>query len=245
MSAQPTPEQVFLQRLDALQRDARATARYAYVGSSINFIANQNPTLVPILDRDAGFWNTVLGGMQTSSIVALGRIYDSRKDVLSADRLVKHVTTYPGIFSRAALATRKGPIYTVDAFEPRAVDFKPLQDALDEHTSLYESTIGPIRHKVFAHAGNITDAEEYEMFQNVPRADYERLSVFPLALWNALFQLYHNGQQPMLESITSDLATLVANPAGAREITFEHRYAINDTAQFLRHLESSQTSDLP
>jgi hypothetical protein len=77
----------------------------------------------------------------------------------------------------------------------------------------------------------------YEMFQNVPRADHERLSVFPLTVWHALFQLYHNGRQPVLEGITSDLATLVANPAGASEITFEHRYAINDTAQFLEHLK--------
>jgi len=125
--------------------------------------------------------------MQTASIVALGRIYDSRKDVLSADRLIRHVATYPGIFSRAALAARKTPEYAADKFEPRAADFTPLQDALDQHTSLYESTIGPIRHKVFAHAGNITDAEMYELFQNVPRVDYERLSVFPLSLWNALF----------------------------------------------------------
>lgn len=236
MSAQPTTEQIFLQRLEALQRDARAAARYAYLGSSINFIANQNRALVPILDRDAGFWNTVLGAMQTSSIVALGRIYDSRKDVLSADKLVKHVTTYPGIFSRVALAARKGSSYAANAFEPRAADFTPLQEALDQYTGLYESTIGPIRHKVFAHAGNITDAEMYEMFQNVPRTDYERLSVFPLSLWNALFQLYYNGEAPVLDSMTTDLATLVANPPGAQEITSEHRYAIRDAAQFLEHL---------
>jgi hypothetical protein len=61
MTAHPTPEQVFLQRLEALLRDARAAARYAYVGSSLNFMANQNRALVPILDRDAGFWNTVMG----------------------------------------------------------------------------------------------------------------------------------------------------------------------------------------
>jgi hypothetical protein len=239
MSAQPTPEQVFLQRLDALQRDAAAAARYAYAGSAINYIANQNVALIPLLDRDAGFWNTVLGGMQTASVVALGRIYDSRKDVLSADRLLKHVTTYPGIFSRAAMSARKGPEYAADKFEPKAADFKPLQDALEAHTALYESTIGPIRHKVFAHAGNITEAEKYEMFQNVPRADYERLSVFPLNVWNALFQVYHNGLPPTLDDITTDLAMLVANPAGAREITFEHRYAIKDTAQFLEHLKST------
>jgi hypothetical protein len=236
MSSQPNPEQIFLQRLDALQRDARAAARYAYAGSSIHFIANQNSELIPILDRDAGFWNTVLGAMQTASIVALGRIYDTRKDVLSAEHLVRHVTTYPGIFSRANLTARKGAEFAASAFEPRAADFQPMRDALDHHTALYDSTVGPIRHKAFAHAGNITDAEMYEMFQNVPRADYERLAVFPLDLWNALFQLYYNGVAPVLGNMTTDLATLVANPAGAREITFEHRYAIKDTAQFLDNL---------
>jgi hypothetical protein len=84
MSAQPTPEQVFLERLGALERDALAAARCAYVGSAIHFITNQQPALIPILGRDAGFWNTVLGAMRTSAIVALGRIYDSRSDVLSA-----------------------------------------------------------------------------------------------------------------------------------------------------------------
>jgi hypothetical protein len=63
MSPQLSPEQEFLQRLSALERDARAAARYAYVGSAINFIANQQPGLIPILDGDAGFWNTVLGAM--------------------------------------------------------------------------------------------------------------------------------------------------------------------------------------
>lgn len=236
MSAQPTPEQIFLQSLDALQHDARAAARYAYAGASINFIANLNRELIHILDRDAGFWNTVLGAMQTASIVALGRIYDTRKDVLSAEHLVRHVTTYPGIFGRANLTARKGTDFAASAFEPRAADFQKVRDALDFHTALYESTVGPIRHKVFAHAGNITEAEMYEMFQNVPRADYERLSVFPLDLWNALFQLYYNGEAPVLGNMTTDLATLIANPSGASEITFEHRYAIKDTAQFLEHL---------
>lgn len=237
MSAQPTPEQIFLQRIEALARDARAAARYAYFGSSINFVANQNLALVPILDRDVGFWNTVLGAMQTASIVALGRIYDSRKDVLSADHLVKHATRYPGIFSRSALGARKTPGFAADAFEPKVADFSSLEDALDQHAALYESTAGPIRHKAFAHAGNITSQEMYELFQNVPPADYERLSVFSLSLHNALFELYYNGREPLMENITSDLATLVANPAGIREITFEHRYAIKDTAQFLNHLE--------
>lgn len=218
------------------RRAARAAARYAYVGSAINFIANQQPGLIPILDRDAGFWNTVLGAMQTASIVGLGRIYDSRRDVLSAQRLIDHVITYRGIFSRAALAARKSLEYAATAFEPRETDLLPLRDLLVERTALYETTVGPIRHKVFAHAGNITSAEMFELFQNVPRTDYEKLSTFPLDLHDTLFQLYYNGERTVGRLIESDLATLVANPPGDREITTGPRYAVKETVQFLEHL---------
>jgi hypothetical protein len=236
MSPQSSYEQVFLQRLGALERDALAAARCAYVGSAIHYITNQQPALIPILGRDAGFWNTVLGAMRTSAIVALGRIYDSRGDVLSARRLLDHVLKYPGIFSRAALAARKTVEFAADAFEPKEADFQPLRDALDEHTKIYETTVGPIRHNVYAHAGDISTAEIYELHANVARTDFEKLSIFPLDLYNTLFRLYVDGERPVLLTIESDLATLVASPAGNRAVLTEPKYAIKDTLQFLEHL---------
>jgi len=144
--------------------------------------------------------------------------------------------TYPGIFSRAALAGRKSVEFATDAFEPKEADFLPLKDALDEHTSIYEATIGPIRHHVYAHAGNIDKSEIYKLHENLPRADYEKLAIFPLDLYNTLFQLHINGERPVLSTIESDIATLVSKPFGNRAVLTEPHYAINDTLRFLEQL---------
>jgi hypothetical protein len=77
--------------------------------------------------------------------------------VLSAERLLEHATTYPGIFSpnaHPALAVRKicrglTPLqaaeYVATAFAPTTADFDSLSQELEVHRSLYESTIGKIR----------------------------------------------------------------------------------------------------
>lgn len=152
----------------------------------------------------------------------------------------------PGIFSRAALATRKSPEFAADAFEPIEADFRPLRDALNEHTKLYDSTVEPIRHNVYTHGGNISTSQIYELHENVQRAEYERLSMFPLDLYNTLFfQLHINGERPVLGTIQSDLATLVANPGGDRAVLTEPRYAIKDTIRFLERLAGVPIPPIP
>jgi hypothetical protein len=59
MSAQPTPEQIFLERLGALERDALAVARML-ARQSISLPIN-NPRWSPFLAGTPGFRNTVLG----------------------------------------------------------------------------------------------------------------------------------------------------------------------------------------
>ena len=248
MSNQQTPEQEFKLRLDALDRDARATARIAYTSRTIHFMASQSPSLVEVLDRDAGFWNPVLGAMQTASIVSVGRIYDRTRGVLSAERLLQHATTYPGIFSRTSLAARKvgrgltesqAAEYAAEAFAPLATDFNTLADEHEIHRELYENTIGPIRNNVSAHSGRITDAEMRELFASVPMVDFDKLVVFPLVLNNEMWQLFENGNRPNLRAVPVDIAELVANPLRSSEVGLEHRIAVKYTSKFIERLEST------
>jgi hypothetical protein len=242
-----TPQAELELRLDALERDARAAARHTYIGSSINFAAAPRPELIARLDKHAGFWNTVLGALQTSSIVALGRIYDQRKDVLSARKLVTHASAHRAMFTRASLAERVAHRFPSEAevqefvalaHEPTQVDFDLLNGQLATHTDLYETTIQPIRHNVFAHAGHITRNEMLAMFANVPMADLERLTVFPLQLWRALWQCYHNGYRPEFTAIPISLAEITGDPVGEHEVSWEHRHAVKDTTDFLAWLEN-------
>jgi hypothetical protein len=213
-------------------------------------MASQRPSLVEALDRDAGFWNPVLGGMQTASIVSVGRIYDRTRGVLSAERLLQHATTYPGIFSRTSLAERKvgrgltqqqAVQYAADSFAPQAADFDTLSDQLEIHRELYQNTIGPIRNNVSAHSGRITEAEMRELFASVPMADFDKLVVFPLVLNNEMWQLFENGNRPSLRAVSADIAELIANPLGSSEIGLEHRIAVKYTSEFLERLAATVT----
>jgi AbiU2 len=113
-----TPEVEFQNRLGALAHDARSAARYAYAGAAINAIASQRTEVVARLNRHAGFWNVVLGAAQTAAVVGLGRIYDTRKDVLSARRLLEHATRYTGIY-------RVAPVAALRPRSSREADWRP------------------------------------------------------------------------------------------------------------------------
>lgn len=247
VSAPLTPDQEFELRLNALSRDARAAARFTYIGEAVRFSAAPRPELITRLDEFAGFWNTVLGALQTGAIVALGRMYDQRKDVLSARKLLEYAMANPALFSaaslRARVATRLAAPADVDAYmedvqPPTQAQFEALAAALAEHTALYEDKVQPIRHKAFAHAGRITQDELHAMFAAVPVADFERLTVFPLRLHETLWQTHINGRALVLIDTPSAIAELMANPLGRRAIGMEHQHAVRDTTDFLNWLES-------
>lgn len=248
--APPDPEEQFRARLDALERDARAAARFAFIGSAINAIAAGRPALIRRLDEHAGFWNSVLGALQTAAIVALGRIYDSRRDVHSADHLLSHAERYPGIFGRTVLAARISTRlneadtaeYVRDAFEPSEGSFADLRQALDEHIALYEETVRPIRNKVFAHTGPLTPEQMRALFAHVPIEAFEKLSVFPLQLWEALWQLYMNGRAPVLLPAPMRTADVIAEPVGQATSSWEHRHAVRDISDFLEWLDGVSDS---
>ena len=244
--AAPLPShQEFELRLNALSRDARVAARFTYTWEAIKFSASQRPQLIARLNKFAGFWNTVLGALQTSAIVALGRMYDTRNDVLSAQKLLDYATVNRGLFSagslRARVATRLIAPTDVDAYmkdfqPPTQAQFDALAAALAEHTALYEKKIRPIRHKVFAHAGHITQEELHAMFAAVPVADFERLTVFPLLLHDALWETYTNGFNLVLIDTPTAIAELMAMPLGRGAVGKEHQYAVWDTTNFLESL---------
>jgi len=239
------PHQEFELRLKALSRDARAAARFTYIGEAIGFSSAQQPQLIARLNEFAGFWNTVLGALQTSAIVALGRMYDRSNKVLSARKLLDYATANLGLFSadslRARLATRLTAPAEVDAYmedvrPPTQAQFGALTAALDEHTALYKEKIKVIRHRVFAHAGRITQEELHAIFAAVPVADFERLTVFPLLLYDALWETYANGLNLALSDMPTAIAELIANPLGQRAVGKEHQHAVQDTTEFLESL---------
>jgi hypothetical protein len=249
----PSEEQEFSARLDELEHDARAAARFTYAAATLDHLRSRRPSLSAALERDADFWDTVLGALQTASVAAVARVYDPRSEVVSADRVLKHAIAHaPTLFSRPALQARLArrlPVReaaeeSLSAHEPTVADFAALRASLDRHGALYASAIGPIRHELFTELDGSFLMDTLALFQTVQRADFERLALFPLSLHGALRRLFHDGRKPEPEIPPSDIARLIADPMHARDGgAWEQSYMVRDAWRFLTGLERTDAAE--
>ena len=236
-------EEQFQAKLDALYSDAIACARYSYTQLAID--SSTEPEFREFLNTHALFWNIVRSGLQASAIIALGRIYDNRRDTNAAERMLRFAEDRPGIFSRNSRQDRKircgltkgdAAAYVEDAFEPRQNGFAELRRRLDEMRDLYEGSAEQIRHRVFAHAGQLTIDERDELFENLTIRSFERLVVFPLQLWDAVFNLYWNGCEPVVRDAPTLVSEVIAAGVPENVNTWEHQHAAASTMAFLEFL---------
>src|ERR1700730_12905866 len=100
-------EMEFWERFRSLEFDSRACCTFVYTELVVHQLASNDRDLSDRLTLHSMFWNGVLGGLQTASFTALGRLYYMRGDTHNIRELLKFVRTYRGIFSKAALAKRK------------------------------------------------------------------------------------------------------------------------------------------
>src|SRR5436305_2177661 len=88
MSLQPY-EREFEERLDALDRDSREAAVFAYTELAIHHRAGTDVELIDRLNLHPAFWNTVIAGLQDSAFVALGRMFDEDRSTHNIDSLLR------------------------------------------------------------------------------------------------------------------------------------------------------------
>src|SRR5262245_11005348 len=100
-------EKEFSVMLNRVGDNARVCAMYGYCESTIHYTADGDQDLFDRLNDTAYIWNLLIGALQGSSFIALGRLYDTAKGTETLRRLLEYAATYPGIFSRAALVGRK------------------------------------------------------------------------------------------------------------------------------------------
>ena len=237
-------EREFEQQLDALGRDSRQAARFVYMQAVVDYRAAE-PEILDRLNRHAAFWNGVLGALQTSAFIALGRIFDDDKGTHNADDLLRYAENYRGIFSAQALAVRKvkaglspedAKKYAADRYELRAGGLGHLRAELATRQALYRDKVAPIRHKVFAHAGKLNRDQRDALFTALFKRSLEDLVVFTLRLERALWQLYHNGIEPTLADAPSNIRDVVDALPAPGVTTWEHLHAAREAQAFLEWL---------
>ena len=135
-------------------------AQFFYSWLSVREVAKQNKSVSKFLNQNALFWSTVLGSLQTSAFIALGRVFDQSSNH-NLNRMFVIAKWNPTIFSKAELAKRKKNLssnasewiddFLQDVYEPTASDFRRLRGHIRKYRRIYETNYRDLRHKWFAH----------------------------------------------------------------------------------------------
>lgn len=205
-----TEEQAFLRELEIFRGNCEGSSQHLYAYLAIHSVAKRRRPVARALDRHALFWNTVAGALQTSAIIALGRVFD-QDTPHNVDVLLRLAQRNPGMFSRVSLAGRKSggsatPPPWVGAFidqveEPTVQDFRKLRADVKRIRRVYEHRFRPLRHGVFAHTLVHGPSEIAPIAAKANINELKRLISSLLSLHEALWQLFYNGRPPVLRRL--------------------------------------------
>jgi hypothetical protein len=233
------PEQAFEQEVEILRTEAEEAARCLYTYLAIHSTAAQHPGVKRLLESQPRFWNTILGALQTSAFIALGRVFDDdkRKRSHCIFRLLSLAGDNPQIFALDALAARgqknnsrlDWSDFMADAYAPVPAEFEWLQQKVDEHKAIYSERYKTLRNKIVAHTDIESNTIADKLFAQTNTDEWRTLILFPQAVHDALWQLYHNGMKPVLRHHPLS----VRKPISVGQQVPAHERVVHETAHFL------------
>lgn len=160
-----------------------------------------------LVDASPFFMRTVLGSLQESMFIALGRLFDENS-AHSLNALHTQAMAAPGMFSMAALERRKIasspqnldwlPAYMEDVYVPVSVDFRSLRKQLAAHRKIYIKKLHYLRCKWFAHREIGGKQVANDLLAKTEIAELESMMTF-VSLYQRAFQdLFDNGNKPLI-----------------------------------------------
>ena len=213
----------FEDQLELLRTEAEGAVQFFYAWDATHAAAARDKNIFNLLNEAPLFWNTMLGALQATTLVTLGRLFDPNTANHSATRLLTLAHANPSLFTKAALADRKRalspnadewlPAYLLSAHEPVSEDFRRLKAHLDKRRKTYEAIYKPLRHQVFAHRAVTTKAEVGALFAKTNLRELRELLVFLPRIHETLWQLYFNGQKPRLRPARSSIDKILDLPS--------------------------------
>jgi HEPN superfamily AbiU2-like protein len=103
----PSAATEFEAQLELFRTEAESAIQFFYAWEATHAVAASDKAVVRLLNQAPLFWNTSLGALQMSTLVALGRIFDPDPKNHSVSRLLSIAHSNLDIFSKEALAQRK------------------------------------------------------------------------------------------------------------------------------------------
>ena len=203
-------EEEFLRELEIFRNEAEGGAQFFYSYLAVHELAKRHRRVFCMLDENALFWNTMLGGVQTAAIMALGRIFDHHSPH-NINTLVRLVCQHRTMFSREALGKRKQgrattpPPWLDDflttAHEPTPADFRRIADHVKHYRRVYEEKYHGLRNQLYAHMQAADPTAVASLVAKTNIREMQRLFVFLLQLHDTLRELFANGRKPILRPL--------------------------------------------
>lgn len=238
-----SPASSFESQLELFRTESEGALQFFYAWQSIQAVAGDDKAVVRLLNQAPLFWNTNLGALQTSALVALGRIFDPDPKNHSVTRLLAFALANLEIFSKDALAARKRrlsanaddwlPEFLQTAYVPGTEDFRRLKRHVAVRRRIYEERYRPLRHLVFAHRGATTQGEINDLFSRTNIRELQLLFVFLVRLHETLWQLFFNGHKPVLNPARYSVQRMLEQPSpNVRNARLQERL-LHETKTFL------------
>ncbi len=219
----PSPSADFERQLELFRTEAESALQFFFAWDAVHAVAAKDKAVFRMLNEAPLFWNTALGALQASALVALGRIFDPDQSNYSVTRLLALAHANLDIFSKDALANRKRklsanaeewlPEYLATVYVPSREDFRNLKRHVTVRRKLYEEKYRPCRHKVFAHRGVTTREEVGELFAKTNLKELRQILVFLARLYSSLWSLYFNGHKPTLRPARYSVKRMLEQPS--------------------------------
>lgn len=200
-------EREFERELELFRKECEGAAQFFFGYLAINEMAKRREAVLRLLNRNAMFWNTAAGAMQTAAIIAIGRVFDQGSPH-NIDRVLRLAQNSPSIFSKAALGRRKQggageappwlASYLEGAHTPSAADFRRLRSHIKERRRIYEANYRDLRHKIYAHRVVGDEPEVEPLVAKTSIRELERILLFLLRFYESMWHLFMNGRKPTL-----------------------------------------------
>jgi hypothetical protein len=215
-------EEEFAHELEIFRGEAESGAQFFYSYLAVHELAKRQRRVFRMLDDNALFWSTMLGGAQTAAIMALGRIFDHRSPH-NINTLIRLVNQHRGMFSKAALGRRKQgydaqppawlPEYLRTAYEPTNADFRRIADYVKKYRRIYEDKYHDLRNQLYAHKQAADPLAVAALVKNTSIREMQRLFTFLLQLHGALQELFVNGRKPILRPLRYSAQRISRRPS--------------------------------
>ncbi len=244
--ARQVTEQLFLEELEIYRQEVAQCAQYLYAYLSIHALS-ANDNIRRGLNEEALFWNTMLGSLQTSIFISLGRVFDAN-NLHGPVALARMLRAAQALFSRASLEARKRPVFGDKVNElqeyldgtniPAEREFRRFERLARGYTEQFNSTAyRELRSKVFAHKVYTRNEQVTELFSQTNIDDLQRMVSFLYRFHTAVREAYDNGTCLRLSRARRSVHEMLENPRGhalvkpvAEEITESTRRVLGSIA---------------